>query len=1147
MNSIRFFLALTCAAAAVAQTTVSTGSIQGNVTDPAGAAVPAALITITGKSTGQVIKTTSSNSGAYSSGALIPGDYTVRVEAKGFQTAGLSITVQVGVTANGTVQLQLGSTSEVVEVAASAVGIETQQATVQGVVSAEQIDNLPINGRNFLDLAQLEPGVQIQDGTNFDPTKVGYSSISFGGRFGRTARISVDGVDVSDETVGTTTGDIPSSGIQEFQLSQSNLDLSNDLTSSGAVNVITRSGSNEYHGEIFYLIRDSRFGAQLPHPEGLNAPYQRNQFGGRLGGAIIKDKLFFFMDYERTKQDSFVPVQYPSPFQSFSGGFNSPFRENLPMGRLDWQVTPNLRLFYRFNYYDTLAESTFFSSSLQPYKSKNYTRSHVAGADFNTGQFTHSIRFQQMKFENNIGDAVLGTGLPLANLGLNLDIQDGPQTGPNFLAPQTTAQLDRQIKYDGGKPLGSHFLRYGVNYNFIEVGGFASFFDLAPEVESNLSPDDAAAAAAGPFAGGASNPLNYPVEVLIVGNGQGYSTEKPALGFPAGRLGPDNRFAFYIGDTWKIRKNLTLNYGLRYVRDTGRTDSDLPAIPALNALIPGTGGQVHQPNLNFAPQLGVAWDPFNTGKTVIRAGAGLFYENVIYNNILFDRPLRLQNGAFLQFPLACAFGQSLPISVPSGTISAPTQLCNETIGQAASGLAAFQSQYQAASPFNLQAPNPNYLVSDLQNGVNIPLGLFAPDYKTPRSLQMNIGIQRELAKGTVLTVDYVRNVSTHTLLGIDTNHVGDAKYFNKSAAQAAIQATLQEFGATSINDAISKGATMADFAGNGLTSPALDFGGVCPFSYGCAFPGINSNAPELLEMEPIGRSVYNGLDVKLRQNIDTHWAAIKHINLQAAYSLSRFVNPGGSNPSAPGNNDQDFVIQAVDFDNPLKYMGPSLLDRTNQFSFGGYFDMPWGFRASTIAHFYSGLPITPVVPNTGLGAGEIFRTDFTGDGTVQDILPGATVGSFNRDYGPNGLASAINNYNSTIANQATPAGQDLINAGLFTLSQLQALGGVAPTIQAPPNGQVGVGSLRTFDLSLSWIHKFREKIEIEPKVSFFNLFNFANFDLPPNVISGLLTGSAGSINGTTSADRITNRVGLGTGVFALGAPRAIEFGMRIGF
>jgi len=203
---------------ALAQSTVGTGSIVGTITDPSGAVFGGAKVAIINAATGQVISLTTNSSGAYNSGALIPGNYKVRVSAKGFRTNETALTVLVGNTANGNVKMEIGQESQVVEVQASMVTVNTEQATVQGVLNAEQIENLPVNGRNFLDLAQLEPGVQIQDGQTFDPTKAGYSSISFGGRFGRTARIEVDGVDVSDETVGTTTTDIPASGIQEFQL-----------------------------------------------------------------------------------------------------------------------------------------------------------------------------------------------------------------------------------------------------------------------------------------------------------------------------------------------------------------------------------------------------------------------------------------------------------------------------------------------------------------------------------------------------------------------------------------------------------------------------------------------------------------------------------------------------------------------------------------------------------------------------------------------------------------------------------------------------------------------------------------------------------------------------------------------------------------
>ena len=196
--------------------------------------------------------TTTTSSGTFASGALTPGEYTVRVEGQGFKTAQLSVVVEVNTTATANMKLALGESSQVVEVQASELAVNTEQATVQGVLTAQQIENLPINGRNFLDLAQLEPGVQIQDGGTFDPTKNGFSSVSFGGRFGRTARIEVDGVDISDENVGTTTQNLPIGAIQESSLQQSSLDLSTELTSSGSVNVTTKSGTNGLHGEGFY-------------------------------------------------------------------------------------------------------------------------------------------------------------------------------------------------------------------------------------------------------------------------------------------------------------------------------------------------------------------------------------------------------------------------------------------------------------------------------------------------------------------------------------------------------------------------------------------------------------------------------------------------------------------------------------------------------------------------------------------------------------------------------------------------------------------------------------------------------------------------------------------------------------------------------
>ncbi len=166
------------------------------------------------------------------------------------------------------------------------------------MLTTQQIENLPINGRNFLDLAQLEPGVQIQDGGNFDPTKNGFSSISFGGRFGRTARIEVDGIDISDETVGTTTQNLPASAIQEFQVSQSSLDLSTELTSSGAVNVVTRPAATNGMVKPFIC---SAIRRRRPTSPTLNCRSSAIILAA-IWRILIKDKLFFFADAERLKQ-----------------------------------------------------------------------------------------------------------------------------------------------------------------------------------------------------------------------------------------------------------------------------------------------------------------------------------------------------------------------------------------------------------------------------------------------------------------------------------------------------------------------------------------------------------------------------------------------------------------------------------------------------------------------------------------------------------------------------------------------------------------------------------------------------------------------------------------------------------------------------
>jgi hypothetical protein len=957
------------------------------------------------------------------------------------------------------------------------------------------------------------------------------------------------------------------------------------------VNVTTRSGTNAIRGEAFDFYRDSSLAAALPAPPGLSEPFQRSQYGGRLGGPILKDKLFYFLDGERTLQHEHAPVLVAPPFQQYSGSFGAPFHENNLMAKMDYQLQ-SLHMFYRFSYFaNPLIANRGTGYSI--YHSKNVTRTHVAGLDFGRGSLSHSIRFGYLKTVHQMADAASNSGLPFGNYPLDLSFGNtGLVTGPSGNTPQVILQSNHQIKYDGSKTFGSHIIRYGFTFNRIEGAGSVPFQSLAPYLSTNIGPSEEAFASNSCglntpcFAGGISNPLNYPVEFVEVANGLGYVTPFPGLGLPAGSL-VYQRLGAYIGASSKWRRNLTLTYGVRYAREPGRGASQFGVIPQLNRLIPGLGDSVRMANMNFAPQLGFAWDPSGKGNTSVRGGVGLFYENVL-TSVTVDAPLRAPRGnVFLQTPTACVTTATpQPLAIRGGYLT-PT-FCSTAsgapvaIGTATRDIVSFQKQYQADSLFNLTAPNPNYVGSALDQGLAPGGWLYDPNYRTPRSVEMNFGIQREIRRGWVVSADFLRNVQTHYFLALDENHTGDVRYFNKAGAVQAVSKTLGACGVTSIQAGISapcpsgyyldangnnRPLLISDFAGWGLTSSA-DFGVDCAnaqvgFGYPCAFSGINPNSPPLFFIKPIGRSVYNGLQTKLTETAQNPFPGVRVVNVQVSYAFSRFENSGGNTPVNALASDQDFGVQAIDNANPNRHFGPSVLDRTHQISLGGYAELPHGFQVSVLSHFWSPLSTSLVVPNTNLGPGEIFRTDFTGDGTIQDPIPGTHVGSFDRGINASNINRVLTDYNNTVAFNLTPAGRVLVQNGLFTPAQLgvgnslcynnptnlpvNSLCAVAPPVPLAPPGQVNLSWLRALDLKLAWSYRVHDRITMQLSVGLYNLFNFANFDLPGNALNGLLTGAAGQINGTNATAHNVDRVGVGTGVYSLGAPRQLEFGLRITF
>ena len=256
--------------------------------------------------------------------------------------------------------------------------------------------------------------------------------------------------------------------------------------------------------------------------------------------------------------------------------------------------------------------------------------------------------------------------------------------------------------------------------------------------------------------------------------------------------------------------------------------------------------------------------------------------------------------------------------------------------------------------------------------------------------------------------------------------------------------------------------------------------------------------------------------------------------------------------------------QATDYANPDRFTGPTGLDRTHQISFGAHFDLQKSLQLSLVTRLLSPLPATLRFQQTSGGA-EVLVTDWNGDGSTGDIVNGSTVGSYMRNIKPGGLQNFISKYNATVAsgaNPQTPAGQQLITAGVFSLQDLEQIGGVQQPLAAAVPDPAGLGWFKTVDIRLGWVHRFGDRIEIVPSVGLFNAFNFANFDLPGNTQNGVLNFGASSSSawatglqpqntvGGTSVNGVTgrsNRASLFSGMSSTGSPRSVQWGIRISF
>ena len=1132
-----------------------TGSATVEILDPSGAAVPDARATLTSKDKGISSELTSGGDGIVVIPDLAPGDYRISVQHEGFKTASTVVTIRVGVVSNLVLRLELGAIATEVMVQAEAVTVDTTKSTVQGVVTSNMIDNLPLNGRNFLDLAQLAPGVQIVDGGLFDPTKNQMTGVSVGGRSGRSTRIQVDGVDITDETVGTTVMNLTNESVQEFGIQQSSLDVSTDLTSSGAVNILTKSGTNSLHGSGFGFFRRSEFAANnapIITTGTAKPPFSRDNYGGRLGGPFIKNKWFWEAEYEKLQQVG-ANTTNVGPFPQFTGSFSVPVNEHMGGARTDFNLTNKMKLFYRFNHDDNIGVTGFGGVGLSAFGNSNSANSHAVGWDYGSGSWVHGVRFSFLKFINGIVDANTLAGTPIEKVQVNITGLGGFVIGPNANAPQNTYQQNRQTKYDASWVKGHHTIQFGAEYNRIDEAGFASFFGLGPRVAARFS----SGVAAVPFNGnGAGDPLNYSVNSIFLGNGLGAGSEKPALGFKHGGF-INNRIGFYGHDTWKVTRNFTLNGGLRYDFDDGLSNADLARAPLVSTFDPELGGKPRNDKERLAPQLGFAWDVNGTGKTVIRGGGGIYYETNIFNNLLFDRAENLPPGLGNDTPNPVT---SQPFVIDPRDGSQLFNFSNQCVGLANNDC--FGAAVGNVIPFALQAQSllqaasaqlaANWPPPGAAPKFNNDLGAFGgvsiidPHYTSPYGAQINVGIQQEIKPGLVLNVDYVMNRGVHFLMIVDRNRVGAANSFNLAAGQAAMDATFSEFGcaagsnSANVDCAIAAGAVMDDFANNGLgAGSGLD---------GFAFGGTNRNFRPMSVMEPNGLSRYQGLQMQLTGKLGT-WGPFRNTSANVTYALSSFKT---------SSLDQDFLDNAVTNDNPTAFYGPSNLDRRHQVGVSILTELPFGFRLSTTTQFKTNEPSSMYLP-TGNGAVDIFTNDLNGDGSVLnttggDPIPGTGRGAYGRTVHAGELNQVLNAFNNNVAGTLTPAGQVLVNNGLFTAAQLKTTGfdGVVESVHTAVN-PVNNPNFYTTDLRFSWRYTIKDRLSIEPIAEVFNILNRDNRVGQTTIGRGgntgfdpILSGGSGSINGTVGP-LAPLRVGSGSGSFSSGTPRAFQFGIRVSF
>ena len=748
-----------------AQATAS-GNIQGTVVDQSQAVVANAEVVLTNLANGSTRTTTTNDSGIYRFELLSAGNYTAKINAKGFSTVEVKLELLVGQTATGNATLTPGSTSQTVQVSAVNPIVDLNKTSVSTEITPAEVEDLPMVGRDVANLAYLAPGVKAAD--SYDPTKNRYAILSVNGAGGRNVNVTVNGVDNKDNTVGGPVMQLPLEAVQEFKISTQRFSAENGRSEGAAINLITKSGTNNYHGSLFGYFRSTGLDTDEQDPDGLGGTipahpgYSRQQFGGSVGGPFIKDRLFGFFAWERERESQGLVesgASYAELVLAQSAGLAAepaaviprPFYETRYNGRMDWTVNDRNSAYISYTSQANNSENDQ-SNGTGDLTNGNFTDNHLqlVGFTLNTlisntlvNQFTSGFQYWNNLIASNISAPLVV--FPTASFGTNTNV------------PQQSFQRKWQFKDDLSKTIGKHTLKGGIDYIWNPVEG--GFFEFSSTLEVDFAVNPSVIL---------SDPATYP---------QGFATPGLVTGMTQANGDPyflvaTKQLGLYIQDDYRVTPRLLLNLGLRWDKDfnmiggsdiaNSRTYQELVALnsPISN---PYVSSIAHDDNLDFSPRVGFAYDLTGTGKQVVRGGFGMYYGNIFQNIPLFME----------QMANPTIFQTALSLTSPTDIVPGP----NVPLGQWQYGVSPYPT---IPPPSGELAPNSVGRLMD-------------PHYRNPITEEFNLGYTWAINNNTAVEAEY-----TH-VLGIHENktmNIDQRVPLNGVCCTAPLAAPIAEAGLT---------------------------------------------------------------------------------------------------------------------------------------------------------------------------------------------------------------------------------------------------------------------------------------------------------------------------------------------------------------